>query len=634
MTDSSTLIMDVIGVIGGGRGPQLYQITPHVLGAIFWGSLSVVFRILYPGRRNSTDSLLLLSLTILFVTELSLAVTHLQAADGFYLPMPPLVAALLSALERLGGIVGRVLLSAAFLQIVLGQRELTVNYLKVAAGVIALVTLYELAPRWISLLGHDAINSAIKSAHIPYLSELPIILLYGFAIDRTLRSLRRIRWAVLIALASFLLDSILCMVIAGSENALANVLNPIRGHLQLWPIIFIAYVALRVRHVEGQRLEHGIQANERLEALGQLSSGIAHDFNNHLQIILGYTELAKTNRNLDMKQRLPLDRIEEAAESAGSLVNQLLAFSRGQPPKFTPIDPNEVITHVIPMLSRLLGPDIKLVQKLDLNTKKILADVPMIEQILINLIVNAKDAIAGNGVITIETRPLSSFDPNRHTGEAGYERTQLLVSDTGKGMDTETVRRVFEPFFTTKSIGKGTGLGLATVYSAVQKHNGQVFIKSEPGKYTRVYMEFPVCIEDSTPVEFSQITSKPTIACDETILLAEDETAIRDLTSTLLKGIGYNVLVARDGQHAINIMRTYKGNIDLCLFDVTMPVMSGYETYDRVAGEHPDMPVLFITGNTSRVAHVRSQLPHLQKPFSKQNLFAQIRTALEASISV
>ncbi|MFK8079535.1 MAG: ATP-binding protein [Granulosicoccus sp.] len=634
MSDSSTLFLDFIAILGGGRGPLLYQLAPHVLGSIFWGSLSIVFVVLYTGRRNPTDSLLLTSFNILFITELSLVFSRLIMVDGYSLPLAPLVSSLWSSLEHFGGITGRLLLSAGFLQIVLGQRDLTTNYLRVAAVAIAIASLQNLSPLWVALISNDAVRGALQSVHAPLLSHLPVTLLFAFAVFKTLGSLRKIRWPVLIALSSFFVDSMLGLAVNHPASQLAPVLQPFRGHLQLWPIIFITYVALRVRHVEGQRLEYGIQANERLEALGQLSSGIAHDFNNHLQIILGYTELAKASGNLDLKQRLPLNRIEEAAESAGALVNQLLAFSRGQPPEFDAVDLNEIITRLTPMLSRLLGPDIRLMQELDIDAKKILADVPMIEQIIVNLVVNAKDAITGNGIIAIQSRLLSKHEANRHTGEAGYERTQLLISDNGIGMDEQTIRRVFEPFFTTKAVGKGTGLGLSTVYSAVQKHKGTVFIKSEPNKYTRVYIEFPVCADANTHDDSLPLLPTLPVARGETILLAEDETAIRDLARTLLQGAGYNVLVARDGQHAVNIMRTYQGRIDLCLFDVTMPVLNGYDTYDCVAAEHPDTPVLFITGNTSRVAHVRSHLPHLQKPFAKYNLFSQVRSVLDESIAV
>ncbi|MFK7858541.1 MAG: ATP-binding protein [Granulosicoccus sp.] len=632
MADSSMLILDFIGLLGGGRGSPLQQLAPHVLGAIFWGSLSVAFALLYTGRRNPTDSLLLTSFIILLTTEFSLLVSNLLLIEGYMIPIPPPLETLWSSLEWIGGIVGRILLSAAFLQIVLGQRELTINYLKVGIGVVALSTIFYQSSHWLPLIGNGELRKLLQWEYIPLFTQLPVTLMFGFAALKTLGSLRKIRWPILIGLSSFLLDSILRIIIMQADANLGPVLDPFRGHLQLWPIMFIAYVALRVRHVEGQRLQHGIQANERLEALGQLSSGIAHDFNNHLQIILGYTELAKANGNLDLKHRLPLNRIEEAAESAGALVNQLLAFSRGQPPKFVPVDLNEIITRLTPMLSRLLGPDIRLMQELDLNSKKILADVPMIEQLIINLVVNSKDAITGNGIIALQSRSLSKHDANRHTGEAGYERTQLLISDNGIGMDEKTVRRVFEPFFTTKSVGQGTGLGLSTVYSTVQKHNGTVFIKSEPNKFTRVYIEFPVCTDSDSLNEIPEALQMLPVARGETILLAEDETAIRDLARTLLQGAGYNVLVARDGQHAVNIMRTYKAKIDLCLFDVTMPVLNGYDTYDCVATDHPDTPVLFVTGNTSRVAHVRSHLPHLQKPFSKYNLFSQVRSVLDEAV--
>jgi len=627
VTDTGSLILDTLALLGGGRGTPLNQVTPHLLGAIFWGILRFCFALLYTGPRNNTDFLLLTSFLILLVTEASMTINSLlHVTDTF---VPELVATLWSALEYIGATGGRVLLSAAFLQIVLGQRDLTTRYLKVSLGLIALISLYDQAAPVFSDLGLKGAASFFSSIHIALLSPLTMTVLLGFAIARILSSLRKIRWPILMAMCCFFLESVLSIVINQPDSNLSPILAPIRGNLHLWAIPFVAYVALRVRHVEGQRLEHGIQSNERLEALGQLSSGIAHDFNNHLQIILGYTELAKSTGNLDSKLQLPLNRIEEAAESAGALVNQLLAFSRGQPPKFEPVNLNEVVTRLMPMLSRLLGPDIRLMHDLDLDTKKILANIPMIEQIIINLVVNAKDAIEGNGAIAIQSRSLSQHDPSSHTGEAGYERTQLLVGDTGLGIDEKTIHRVFEPFFTTKPVGEGTGLGLSTVYSAVQKHNGTVFIKSEIGKFTRVYIEFPVCEQPALFHETTPAMHTLSAVRGETILLAEDETSIRDLASTLLQDAGYNVLAAQDGQHAIDIMRDYNAPIDLCLFDVTMPVLNGYDTYDCVAAHHPDTPVLFITGNTSRVAHVRNHLPHLQKPFSNYDLFRLVRQLLD-----
>lgn len=633
MADVSTLILDFLSIAGGGRGPALNQVAPYVLGAIFWGILAFVFYFLSDERRNSTDSLLLASFIILFLTGLSQTASHLILADGFEIAVPAKIAGIWSYIDILGSIIGRLLICAAFLQIILGQRDQSVQFLKVSAGIIILAVIYDHPSFWLAILGNSDLEKIVESAYIPYLSHLFFTLLFGFAFYISLRSLRKIRWPILIALCCFLLDSVLSIVVMQPDLELGPILNPIRGNLRLWSIPFIAYVALRIRHVEGQRLEHGIRVNERLEALGQLSSGIAHDFNNHLQIILGYTELALANDDLDKKQRLPLDKIQAAAESAGALVNQLLTFSRGQPPKFERVDLNKIITRLTPVLSRLLGPNIRLKHDLDHDAKNILGDVSMIEQIIINLVVNSKDAINGNGTISIELRSLTRHDANRYTGEAGYERTQLLVSDTGMGIDKKTIDRVFEPFFTTKPVGEGTGLGLATVYSTVKKHNGTSFIKSEPGKFTRVYLEFPVYTGPASPDNTPAMVQPVPTVHGETVLLAEDETSIRDLAQTVLQRAGYNVLVARDGQQAISIVNTYKNKIDLCLFDVTMPIMNGYDTYDRVAAKLIDTPVLFITGNTSRVAHVRRHLPHLQKPFSAQSLSEAVHHAMNEALN-
>ena len=640
MSEIGSQFLDILALLGGGRGSPLNNITPHLLGVIFWASLNLYLGLTRKGPRSNTDRMLMASFIVLFFAELSQLSSTLIQANNWALS-PRLNAIWLPA-EKAICLAGGLLLAAAFLQFLLRRHRLTINYLIVSAGVVVLMFLGNAIPMWLSLAGQpDTAASLLSSPMLSSAPELAVIAMYLFAIIKMTSSMRQIRWPIIIALTCLLLVSILNLIASHSADSILPVLNPIKGNLQLWTIPFIAYVALRVRQVEGKRLEHGRQDTERLEALGQLSSGIAHDFNNHLQIILGYTELAKSSATIDHKLQAPLDRIEEAATSAGAMVNQLLAFSRGQPPKFIPVDLNSIVTRLTPMLSRLLGAETKVVHDLDKQARQILADEHMIEQIIVNLVVNARDAVAHGGMISIETRSLSVHDQDQHTGEAGYERMQLLVSDTGVGMDEKTLRRAFEPFFTTKPIGKGTGLGLSTVYSAVQRHNGRVFVKSEPGLYTRVYVEFPVAAKKSTKKSAKKsakkiktqlkptLPSQPMVTRGETILLAEDEAAIRDLARNVLQHAGYNVLVAKDGQHALYTIRSYKARIDLCIFDVMMPVINGYDTYDSIAADNPNMPVLFITGNTSRVAHVRNHLPHLQKPFSNTSLISHIRQILE-----
>ncbi len=630
MTDTGNLLLDILALFGGGRGRVLNELTPHLLASLFWGGLSLYLLLTLHGKRSNTDRLAIASTLVLFVSELGLFIAALAVATEMVVPMG--LRAMLSPLESGLGTVGKLLLSAAFLQLLLRQRELTISYLSIGLSVIGLAVLYQQLPALPDLLDNKLRLHNANLNTSAWASHAPAILLLGFAIVKMLGSTRKIRWPIVIAMACLTLASSLALIVDQAQTSLGSVLDPIRGNLQVWVIPFVAYIFMRVHHVEGRRRKHTIEASERMEALGQLSSGIAHDFNNHLQIILGYTELAKSVEQLSLKQRMPLDKIEHAAESAGALVNQLLAFSRGQPTHFSPVDINEVITRLTPMLSRLLGSDIRLINDLDLDVQPINADTHMLEQIIINLVVNAKDAIKHSGNISMQSRALSKQENNNYTGEAGTERVQLLVADSGTGMDEKTLRRVFEPFFTTKPIGQGTGLGLSTVYSSVQKHNGSVVIKSEPGLYTRVYIEFPVCKESTLPPPDRQTPARLSTGVDETILLAEDETTIRDLTQTLLSSAGYNVLIARDGQHAINILQTYKASISLCVFDVSMPVLSGYDTYDHVARTHPNIPVLFITGNTSRVAHIRSHLPHLQKPFSKSSLLRMVRRILDKEI--
>ncbi len=634
MADFISYALDILALTGGGRGPVTNNVTPHLLGAIFWGVFGLYLALCYKMFKPNADGLLMVSIIIQFFAESSaFASVSLQAFSSS--PLNTSTSVFWQSIQSLLSDTGRILLCAAFLHFVIRQALLTKRVIKLCFGFLALVLASEIP---LILNTFSSIEAGVQDIYRPYLltaSELLVTMILVYCIVRIATSKRQIRWPVMIALAFLLIESLVICLLYMSDGALYSSLSPIAGNLRLWAIPIISYAALQVRHVEQVRRHHGVQANQRLEALGKLSSGIAHDFNNHLQIILGYNEMAKGLSDQSSKQQEPLNRIEEAALKAGELIDQLLAFRRGQPVELKAVHLNEIITQLNPMVSRLLAPNTKLIYNLDTNIRPIYADQTMLEQVIINLVDNAKDAINGCGSITICTRSLSSEDRHGNTGEPGYERTQLIVSDDGTGMDESTITRIFEPFFTTKAIGEGTGLGLSTVHSIVTNHRGSVYVKSKPNRYTRIYAEFPVS-ELATHVEShdSQSTieqNKKTLPSNLTILLAEDEPVLRNLARILLEVNGHHVVIALDGQHAVDIIRTDQSSVDLCIFDVMMPVLTGYEAYEQIHQTHPNTPVLFISGDVSRTSKAQTHLAHLQKPFSSTQLHEKIRSVLENS---
>lgn len=619
MNDAGTFLLDLLGEIGGGRGAALNSLTPHVLGVVMWAALCVYEAANQRRGRHPGDVLILFALSVSLLAELCQLTIYALALSGPASVSAPMPGGWLINEELV--MASRVILAGAFLYLLFPSPRLSHHYLVLA------LSLWLIAVLSRTILPFAAIPEELSVLQSGWQVPVSGFLTITVAIALLSRSSRRIGKPIIIGFSMLLLENILGLVLLAGNGPDSRVINPLRGNLALWAIPLFGYALLRVRQVSVKRQEHSIQNRERLEALGQLSSGIAHDFNNHLQVIMGYIELARSQVD---RSDVALDRIEQAADAAGSLVNQLLAFSRGQKTEFTALDLNEVIMNVTPMISRLLGPDINLKHDLDINVKPVLADSRMIEQVVFNLVVNARDAMPTGGTILVETRAVSA-DQVRNLDQRSYAVSRLTIADTGTGMNKDTLRRAFEPFYTTKPVGEGTGLGLATVYEIVKKHGADIRLDSKPGAYTHVHIDFPV--STGRVAEHETRVTPVLRGSGETILLVEDETAIRDLAIALLKNAGYQVLTANDGQHAINIVTTYHGTIDLCLFDVIMPRLSGYQAYDRIRSAGNDIPVLFITGSTSRVENLRGQYPHLQKPFTGITLLAAVRKVLEVKES-
>jgi PAS domain S-box-containing protein len=389
---------------------------------------------------------------------------------------------------------------------------------------------------------------------------------------------------------------------------------------------------------ERRALEQQLRQAQKMEAIGRLAGGIAHDFNNLLMVISGYSEFLLDRLGPDQALRGPAKEIASAAERATSLTRQLLAFSRKQ--MLTPkvIDLNAVVTENLKMLTRLIGEDIDLVMIPGTELGPVKADPGQIEQVILNLAVNARDAMPQGGRLTIETSnvTLDESYARLHAPVQPGDYTMLVITDTGIGMDAETQSRIFEPFFTTKGT-KGTGLGLSTVYGIVKQSGGYIWVYSEPGKGTSFKVYLPhVTAEEATAVEKPAAPAVvPLETARETILVVEDEVNLRRLTRQFLDNQGYTVLEAADGAEAVQICVAHQGIIHLLLTDVIMPGMNGRELAHRVSEIRPNMKVLYMSGYTENaIGHngtLDAGITLLQKPFTLHALKAKVREVLDQS---
>jgi len=381
-------------------------------------------------------------------------------------------------------------------------------------------------------------------------------------------------------------------------------------------------------------LETQLQQAQKLESVGRLAGGVAHDFNNMLSVIIGHTELAMSRLDPDRPLFADLQEIRKAAGRSAELTQQLLAFARKQTVAPRVLDLNETVEGTLKMLRRLIGEDIDLRWLPGETMWPVRMDPSQIDQILANLCINARDAIAGNGRITIETN-VTTFDEAYcadHPGFTAGDFVVLAVSDDGKGMDKETLGRIFEPFFTSKEIGRGTGLGLATVYGIVRQNDGFINVYSEPGSGTTFRIYLPRHGGESAEAA-REAPSVPAGRGNETILLVEDEPAILNLARMLLEGFGYTVLAAPTPGEAIRLAEELAGKIHLLIADVVMPQMNGRELAANLTSRYPDLKRLFMSGYTADViAHhgvLDEGVNFIQKPFSVQDLAAKVREVLD-----
>jgi PAS domain S-box-containing protein len=383
---------------------------------------------------------------------------------------------------------------------------------------------------------------------------------------------------------------------------------------------------------ERKQVENQLRQSQKMEAVGRLAGGVAHDFNNLLGVILGHTEIL--GQQVGPAERKKTQAVEAAVKRASSLTNQLLAFSRKQVLQLTVLNLNTVAAETEKMLRRLIGEDIRLSVYLDPDLGAVKADSGQIVQTILNLAINSRDAMPDGGSLTIRTANVEVKEGTVHQGvsiRAG-DYVQLSVSDTGTGMDAATMAHMFEPFFTTKPVGKGTGLGLATVYGIVKQSAGYVFAESELGKGTTFQVYLPRVEESIEPMALRE-TRTETPRGSETILLVEDEPALLDLIASSLQSSGYTVLEAADGVEALYVAEKYQGAIHVLVTDVVMPQMSGPELSRRITSLRPEIKVLYMSGYADNgltpLGAMDDKVVFLQKPFELGRLAQKVREALD-----
>ena len=399
----------------------------------------------------------------------------------------------------------------------------------------------------------------------------------------------------------------------------------------------LSFSSIKLSRMFNERihLEEQLRQSQKMEAVGQLAGGVAHDFNNVLQVISGYGNLMKMGDKLNDQQKEEIDHILSAAEKAAQLTKGLLAFSRKQVMALTQVNLNDIIENVKKFLVRIIGEDIQLKTITYENRLKVYADLGQIEQVLINLATNARDAMQKGGLLTIETGFQAIEASNVHE----FDRSEpgryavMTISDSGSGMDKETCKRIFEPFYTTKEIGKGTGLGMAIVYGIIKQHNGFINVYSEPGQGTTFRIYIPICETEPDEPEEKVLLVAPPQGGTETILLAEDDVDVRKLVVSILTRFGYDVIQAVDGQDVIDKFATHKDSVSMILMDMIMPKKNGKEAYEEIMLIKPNVKILYSSGYTADFIQNRGVseegIELIMKPVQPMELLRKVREILD-----
>lgn len=402
----------------------------------------------------------------------------------------------------------------------------------------------------------------------------------------------------------------------------------------------IALIGVAADITERKKIEDQLRQAQKMDAIGKLAGGIAHDFNNILSVINGYTEMAMRELSIDQSLYRKLKQVSIAGEKAANLVRQLLAFSRKQVIEPKIVDINQLIRNLNKILMRLIGEDIEMILNLDEKAGLIKADPSQLEQVLVNLVVNARDAIHQKGVFASEKKIIiatrngqtdKKLSP-KHSGRNNGKQVLISVTDTGIGMDAKTCEQIFEPFFTTKPEGRGTGLGLSTVYGIVKQNNASIDLESQPGKGSTFKILWPV-VESELPPSNHKKKNERIRGGKETILIVEDEHQVRAVASEVLESIGYQIIEAANGVEAMAMLEKKNFQVDLVITDVIMPGMGGQELAENILKIKPDFKILFTSGYTDHKIDKRGRLINganfLHKPYSISDLSQKVRELIE-----
>ena len=382
-----------------------------------------------------------------------------------------------------------------------------------------------------------------------------------------------------------------------------------------------------------RQTEEALRQAQKMEAVGQLTGGVAHDFNNLLQVIHGYTQIALTQKDISENTADHLKKVSEAAGRAANLTRQLLAFSRQSVLNPVYLDINSLFENIEKMVRLLIGVDIDLEIREGDDILPVHVDPGMIEQVLLNLAINARDAMPKGGRLVIETSRFRADEQfcELNAWESPGDYVEIKVSDTGTGMSKEILAKIFDPFFTTKAPGKGTGLGMAMVYGSIQQQGGKILVYSEPGKGTTFRIYIPLA--DGVSPETADLKQPTVSGGDETILIAEDTEEVLELVTKLLESVGYRIISAHNGQEALEIFNRDPEKIDLIMLDVVMPRMGGREVYDQITKTRPQTSILFTTGFGANLVDTefvsKEKLTLIQKPYLPNELFNTIREVLD-----
>jgi len=642
--------VDILGEIAGGRGGEVNDLPRFTLGLIFWGVL--LAGALNARRRNALlrDKLLLVGFVVGFSRDLfmlivtALGLNDLVSANTLALFLPPIDNTLM--------LVARAVIAAAFLHYFVRPPAISRNFFFLTITVCTLMYFVLAYIWWNAIRANPSLEFANHwGAWFVHLFGATFICV---TIILILQQRSFIRIVVAFTFMMYLANHVLMLLNLYSGQQWEQLFLPIGNNLDLWATPLIGFVYWREQRDQHAQLQAEIKQTERLELIGQLSAGVSHDFKNHLQVIRGYAELAQMQRTEPAKVEQCLNEISDTVERSVSLVNQLLAFSsRDKVDKDVSVNINDVVSDLTPMISQLLGQRFQLNFQLDPKVSAVRFDITELEQIIVNLVVNARDAMPNGGKIQFTTRSIENQKSNfgyaaneSADGAADEDRTdvvsddatraqsgtnplravQLIISDSGSGMSQASIQRAFEPFYTTKAVGEGTGLGLSTVYGLVQRHNGAIKIDSQLYSGTTVTVSLRPA---KTPLDaMSRPEGLSALGGTECILVAEDDNSVRNLVCELLSKAGYTVLQAVDGNQALELAKKHQQSIDLLLFDVVMPEMNGYLAYDAITGFMPETPVAFVSADASRVKTNRANYPHLAKPFTRSQLLNYVREQL------